>query len=65
MIQCDQTPILAALMMWLMRMQDDCSEGRLRVISLAEGYKMETIVIVLLVLFLLGGGGWGYSRYRG
>jgi len=26
---------------------------------------METILIVLLVLFLLGGGGWGYSRYRG
>jgi len=26
---------------------------------------METILIVLLVLFLLGGGGWGYSRWRG
>ncbi|MGC8548977.1 MAG: DUF3309 family protein [Acidobacteriaceae bacterium] len=25
---------------------------------------METILIVLLVLFLLGGGGWGYSRWR-
>ena len=23
-----------------------------------------TLLIVLLVLFLLGGGGWGYSRYR-
>jgi hypothetical protein len=29
------------------------------------GHKMETILIVLLVLFLLGGGGWGYSRWRG
>jgi hypothetical protein len=28
------------------------------------GYSMETILIVLLVLFLLGGGGWGYSRWR-
>jgi hypothetical protein len=28
-------------------------------------YNMSTILIVLLVLFLLGGGGWGYSRYRG
>jgi hypothetical protein len=28
-------------------------------------YKMETVLIVLLVLFLLGGGGWGYSRWRG
>jgi hypothetical protein len=28
-------------------------------------YNMETVLIVLLVLFLLGGGGWGYSRWRG
>ena len=26
---------------------------------------METALIVLLVVFLLGGGGWGYSRWRG
>jgi hypothetical protein len=25
---------------------------------------METALVVLLVLFLLGGGGWGYRRYR-
>jgi len=25
---------------------------------------MSTLVIVLLVLFVLGGGGWGFSRYR-
>lgn len=25
---------------------------------------LNTLLIVLLVLFLLGGGGWGYSRYR-
>jgi len=25
---------------------------------------MDTVLIVLLVLFLLGGGGWGYSRWR-
>jgi hypothetical protein len=29
-----------------------------------RGSKMSTILIVLLVLFLLGGGGWGYSRWR-
>jgi len=28
-------------------------------------YNMETVLIVLLVLFLLGGGGWGYRRWRG
>ena len=26
---------------------------------------METVLIVLLVLFIFGGGGWGYSRWRG
>jgi len=25
---------------------------------------METVLIVVLVLFVLGGGGWGYSRWR-
>jgi hypothetical protein len=27
-------------------------------------YDMETVLIVLLVLFLIGGGGWGYRRWR-
>lgn len=26
---------------------------------------MDTLLIVLLVLFVLGGGGYGYSRWRG
>ena len=30
-----------------------------------RGKNMMTILIVLLVLFVLGGGGWGYSRWRG
>jgi hypothetical protein len=25
---------------------------------------METVLIIVLVLFVLGGGGWGYSRWR-
>jgi hypothetical protein len=29
-----------------------------------RGRDMEAILIVLLVVFLLGGGGWGYSRWR-
>jgi hypothetical protein len=37
-------------------------------VSPASSYKwgttMETVLIVLVVLFLLGGGGWGYSRWR-
>jgi hypothetical protein len=30
-----------------------------------EGEDMMTILIIVLVLFVLGGGGWGYSRWRG
>jgi hypothetical protein len=32
--------------------------------TVVEVMRMETVLIVLLVLFLLGGGGWGYSRWR-
>jgi hypothetical protein len=28
-------------------------------------YNMSTLLIVLLLVFVLGGGGWGYSRWRG
>jgi hypothetical protein len=29
-----------------------------------RGYVMETILIIVVLVFLLGGGGWGYSRWR-
>jgi hypothetical protein len=29
-----------------------------------EVNKMETILIIVLVVFVLGGGGWGYRRWR-
>jgi hypothetical protein len=29
-----------------------------------EVCEMSTLLIVLLVVFVLGGGGWGYSRFR-
>jgi LPXTG-motif cell wall-anchored protein len=29
-----------------------------------EDMDMSTLLIILLVLFVLGGGGWGYSRWR-
>jgi flagellar basal body-associated protein FliL len=29
-----------------------------------RGHNMVTVLIVLLVLFLVGGGGWGYTRWR-
>jgi len=29
-----------------------------------RGKDMETILIVVLILFLFGGGSWGYSRWR-
>jgi hypothetical protein len=43
--------------------QDDRYKGRSRFLSQVR-YNMETVLIVLLVLFLLGGGGFGYSRWR-
>ena len=64
MIQYDQTYVFAPSIML-------CSEeiGRLlqrsAQLSSTSEYNMETLLIVLLVLFLLGGGGWGYSRWRG
>jgi hypothetical protein len=30
-----------------------------------KGEDMMTILIIVLVLFVIGGGGWGYSRWRG
>jgi hypothetical protein len=44
--------------------QDDHYEGHSRFRSQVR-YTMQSLLIVLLVLFLLGGGGWGYSRWRG
>jgi hypothetical protein len=40
--------------------------GTLRSLSYKRkrGADMETVLIALLVVFLLGGGGWGYSRWR-
>jgi hypothetical protein len=36
----------------------------LRIDKPNKGEIMETVLIVVLVLFLIGGGGWGYSRWR-
>jgi hypothetical protein len=33
--------------------------------SVKVRYNKGTVLIVLVVLFLLGGEGWGYSRWRG
>jgi hypothetical protein len=45
--------------------QQGCGSDQFNSFFLQRRYGMETILIVLLVLFLLGGGGWGYSRWRG
>jgi len=39
-------------------------QGELTTFLWLRRIQMGTILIVLLVLFLLGGGGWGYSRWR-
>ncbi|MGB8475716.1 MAG: hypothetical protein WCE61_16680 [Candidatus Acidiferrum sp.] len=40
------------------------SIGQVHQLPLLGRHQMGTLLIVLLVLFLLGGGGWGYSRWR-
>jgi len=64
MSQFDQTFVVAASMMvnskeasWTLQTSPAS--------SYRWGYKMETVLVVLVVLFLIGGGGWGYSRWRG
>jgi hypothetical protein len=36
----------------------------IQLFSLQMRCDMETVLIVLLLVFLLGGGGWGYRRWR-
>ncbi len=63
-VQCDQTSSLATSMM----LRSGVVRRPLQrpVSFLAQmRYNMSTVLIILLVLFLLGGGGWGYSRWRG
>jgi hypothetical protein len=62
-VQCDQTSFLATSMMLLVTKRDDRYKGKSSFLSQMR-YNMETVLIVLVVLFLLGGGGWGYSRWR-
>ena len=63
-VQCAQTYVFAT---YTMRCSEEMRWPLQRPVSflLQVRYNMETVLIVLLVLFLLGGGGWGYSRWRG
>jgi len=64
-VQCDQTSVFAT---YIMLPNEEVRRPLQRPVQLPLNkvrYKMETVLVVLLVLFLLGGGGWGYSRWRG
>jgi hypothetical protein len=50
-------------MMCVVKKSDKRYKGKSSFLSQVR-CNMETVLIVLLVLFLLGGGGWGYSRWR-
>jgi len=63
-VQCDQTPSLATSMTLRSGAVRRLLQGSVSCLAQMR-YKMSTILIVLVVLFLLGGGGWGYSRWRG
>lgn len=63
-VQCDQTSLwVTSMMLW----SEEVKRRLQRPVSFFAQmrYNMSTVLIVLLVLFLLGGGGWGYSRWRG
>jgi len=53
-------PIMVHMERWQDGYEDQLADFLLGVVR----RYMETLLIVLLVLFLLGGGGWGYSRWR-
>jgi hypothetical protein len=57
-------PFGSLLGSWVEKMSDSRYKGE-SASSSDGGFNMETVLIVLLVLFLIGGGGWGYSRWRG
>ena len=64
-VQCAQTYGFAT---YTMRCSEEMRWPLQRSVQLpltSEVQHMETVLIVLVVLFLLGGGGWGYSRWRG
>jgi hypothetical protein len=63
-VQCAQTSSLATSMMLRSGVVRRPLQGSVSCLAQMR-YNMSTILIVLLVLFLLGGGGWGYSRWRG
>jgi hypothetical protein len=58
---CEQITILVSLIM--LPAEEVRRDNHLPLTS--DEKHMETILIVLLVVFLLGGGGWGYTRWRG
>ena len=63
MAQCDQTNVWTTHRIVCREEVGPSLQGQ-SASSCEGGYNMETILIVLVVLFLLGGGGWGYSRWR-
>jgi hypothetical protein len=60
----EQTSALAFSNMVTPRGSKDFFGAQVNQLSLTREDQMFTILVVVLVLFLLGGGGWGYSRWR-
>ena len=64
MVHTDQLSLVISSIMVCSEEVRLCLQSPVRSFSQVR-HNMSTILIVLLVLFLLGGGGWGYSRWRG
>jgi hypothetical protein len=59
-----QISALAFLNIVTPRGRKDFFSAQINQLSLSWEDQMFTILVVVLVVFLLGGGGWGYSRWR-
>jgi hypothetical protein len=56
---------LSPLLLMMFLREEGRRSARLVVLSLQTRLQHGNRTIVLLILFLVGGGGWGYSRWRG
>jgi len=63
--QCDQTSAFASPIILRSEEVRRRLQGHPQLPHYKRRYKMETIWIALVVLLLLSGGSWGYSRRRG
>jgi len=63
-VQSAQTYVFATYSMGVVKKRNGRYKGQPSFLLKMRHNVMETILIILLVVFLVGGGGWGYRRWR-